>query len=186
MNPKPFPSITKPAPLIPTVKVCVLCNPGKQAENYVCPACEADLNRQPTKLDVHAIHNDVWSDLGECQNCCHKARFSDRTVICVVKPHACPAVLDAIDVVALTTSNPQVMADFMAECSDQLALAAAIVAECGNTELKTRLLPLIYRWVENQSTRARKDYVQKHYGNSQNSAGHSTGAKKASSLFAAG
>ncbi len=168
MNPKPFPSLTNPGQvrgtLTPAVKVCVLCNPGKQLENWVCPSCESMLASKPKKLDLRMIHEEVWEDRAECDGCYFKNKYRDGTVSCRAKPNDCPAVKDAIDVMAATISVPDVMADFLVDCSDQLSLAAILISACGNTEFKEALSPLIANWVQHQSIHKRKAYAQETYG----------------------
>lgn len=159
------------SPLKEAVRVCVFCNPGKQAENYLCPQCEAELSGAglSQKINAELIQAETWDERIKCDGCFYQNHHGLGKVICgaCCKPEACPAVSDAIDVVALALSVPAVMADFLSESSHQEEIAQALIAECGNTSLKQRLLPLINRWSESQSQFTRDIYVSAGYGDTQ-------------------
>ena len=162
MNAQTLPTKSKVTPLIPTVRVCVLCNPGKQADNYVCPACEKEFT---AAVDAAAIQSETWSDYDRCQRCTGKIRFPNGNE-CKWdnRPEECPAVQDVVDVISLALTVPEVMTDFILDTSDPEGLAKILVNSCGNTELQKQLTPLIAQWAQNRTEKQVKEYVNKHYG----------------------
>ncbi|MCG8381813.1 MAG: hypothetical protein MJA28_06290 [Gammaproteobacteria bacterium] len=147
---------------------CYVCEAGPWATRSLCDNCKAAIDNgveEVVTYDLRLIHGVIFTDTKMCDGCPY-LQSDYRSVDCMMKnnPYQCRGVQSYLDYASDVISDPNIMADFVAEVCHDDDLAHALVENCGNSRLRNSLVPLIQKWMTRKPVERVIEHAQQTYG----------------------